>query len=48
MCWEVGGDCLEEVAIGIGRNLEMRLDRWDWIKLRKEVKILGKSLGLRL
>lgn len=48
VCWEVGGDCSEEAATGIGRNSEMRLERWDWIKLRKEVKILGKSPGLRL
>ena len=35
-------------SVGVGRNSEMRLERWDWIKLKKEVKSLGKSPGLRV
>lgn len=38
---------MAEAMIGIGRNSELKLTRWNWIKSRKEVKILGESRGLR-
>lgn len=33
---------------GVGRNSETSLERWELNQLRKDVKILGKSSGLRL
>lgn len=39
---------MAEAMVGVGRNSEMRLARWNWIKSRKEDKILGKSRGVRL